>query len=81
MRLDHSDLLSESCAGEDRQQFLTAAADCDAMIIRSDKADKAMFDAAKKLKIIVRAGAGVDNIDLNAATEKGVVAINTPGTF
>merc|ERR1719401_3026146 len=49
------------------------------MIIRSDKANKELFDAAKQLKLIVRAGAGVDNIDLTAATEKNVVAMNTPG--
>merc|ERR1712038_1427635 len=62
-----------------RSQFLAAAAECDAMIIRSDKADKEMFEAAKGLKLIVRAGAGVDNIDLAAATEKKVVAMGTPG--
>merc|ERR1712038_1656968 len=62
-----------------RSQFLAAAAECDAMIIRSDKADKELFEAAKNLKLIVRAGAGVDNIDLVAATEKKVVAMNTPG--
>ena len=52
----------------------------DAVIIRSDIADKAFFDASvPDLKIIVRAGAGVDNIDLTAATAAGVVAMNTPG--
>jgi len=64
---------------KERSEFLTAAADCDAMIIRSDKATADLFDAAKKLKLIVRGGAGVDNIDLSAATAKGVVAMNTPG--
>ena len=64
---------------KERAQFLAAAAECDAMIIRSDKADREMFNAAAKLKLIVRAGAGVDNIDLAAATEKSVVAMNTPG--
>ncbi len=59
--------------------FIKAVADADALIIRSDKADKAVIDAANKLKIIVRAGAGYDNIDLQAATAKGVVAMNTPG--
>ncbi len=49
------------------------------MIIRSDKATKEVIDAAKKLKVIVRAGAGYDNIDLQACTERGVVAMNTPG--
>lgn len=59
--------------------FIRAVADADALIIRSDKADKAVIDAGNKLKIIVRAGAGYDNIDLQAATAKGVVAMNTPG--
>lgn len=59
--------------------FIQAVADVDAVIIRSDKADKAVIDAGSKLKIIVRAGAGYDNIDLSAASAKGVVAMNTPG--
>ena len=59
--------------------FIKAVADADALIIRSDKADKGVIDAGNKLKIIVRAGAGYDNIDLQAATAKGVVAMNTPG--
>jgi D-3-phosphoglycerate dehydrogenase len=59
--------------------FISAVADVDSVIIRSDKADKAVIDAGKSLKIIVRAGAGYDNIDLQAATEKGVCAMNTPG--
>ncbi|MCF8370700.1 MAG: 3-phosphoglycerate dehydrogenase [Bacteroidales bacterium] len=56
-----------------------AVADADAMIIRSDKATREVIESGKKLKIIVRAGAGYDNIDLEAASEKGVVAMNTPG--
>jgi D-3-phosphoglycerate dehydrogenase len=63
----------------DKQQLLDAVADVDAMIIRSDKADKEVIDAAKNLKIIVRAGAGYNNIDLDACTAAGVVAMNTPG--
>jgi D-3-phosphoglycerate dehydrogenase len=63
----------------EKSQLLEAVADVDAMIIRSDKADKEVLEAAKSLKIIVRAGAGYDNIDLQTATEKGVVAMNTPG--
>lgn len=59
--------------------FINAVSDADAVIIRSDIANREVIDAAKKLKIIVRAGAGYDNIDLAAATEKGVVAMNTPG--
>ncbi|MCK9219101.1 MAG: 3-phosphoglycerate dehydrogenase [Bacteroidales bacterium] len=61
------------------QDFINAVAEVDAVIIRSDKATKEVIDAGKKLKIIVRAGAGYDNIDLAAATAKGVVAMNTPG--
>lgn len=62
-----------------QEELVTAVADVDAMIIRSDKATKEVIDAAKKLKVIVRAGAGYDNIDLEACTAKGVVAMNTPG--
>lgn len=60
-------------------ELVAAVADADAMIIRSDKATKEVIDAAKKLKVIVRAGAGYDNIDLEACTANGVVAMNTPG--
>jgi D-3-phosphoglycerate dehydrogenase len=60
-------------------QLLEAVADVDAMIIRSDNATKEVLDAAKNLKIIVRAGAGYDNIDLAAATANNIVAMNTPG--
>lgn len=59
--------------------LIKAVADADAMIIRSDKATKQVIEAGKNLKLIVRAGAGYDNIDLAAATEKGIVAMNTPG--
>ena len=63
----------------EKQQLLDAVADADAAIIRSDKFTADVFDAAKNLKIVVRAGAGYDNIDLAAATAHGVVAENTPG--
>ena len=63
----------------DNSQLIEAVADVDAMIIRSDKATKEVLDAAKNLKVIVRAGAGFDNIDLSAATANNVVAMNTPG--
>lgn len=63
----------------DKAQLLDAVKDADALIIRSDKADADVFDAAKNLKIVVRAGAGYDNIDLAAATAHDVVAENTPG--
>ncbi|HRW95912.1 MAG TPA: NAD(P)-dependent oxidoreductase [Bacteroidales bacterium] len=62
-----------------KDELLAAVADVDAMIIRSDIADKAVIEHAKNLKIIVRAGAGYDNIDLTAASEHGIVAMNTPG--
>lgn len=63
----------------DQSDFINAVADVDALIIRSDKATAEVINAAKNLKIIIRAGAGYDNIDLAAATEKNVVAMNTPG--
>ena len=63
----------------DKSQLLAAVSDADALIIRSDKVDAEVLDAAKQLKIVVRAGAGYDNIDLEAATAHKVVAMNTPG--
>ena len=63
----------------DQTDLIKAVEDVDAMIIRSDKATREVIEAGKNLKIIVRAGAGYDNIDLEAATENGVVAMNTPG--
>lgn len=63
----------------DVQQFYDAVADVDALIVRSDKVTKEVIDHAKNLKIVVRAGAGFDNLDLAACTERGIVAMNTPG--
>lgn len=63
----------------DKKQLLDAVADADAIIIRSDIVDEEVLAAAKQLKIVVRAGAGYDNIDLAAATAHKVVAMNTPG--
>ena len=63
----------------EKAQLLDAVKDADAMIIRSDKVDAEVLGAAKNLKIVVRAGAGYDNIDLAAATAHDVVAENTPG--
>ena len=63
----------------DKSQLLEAVADANAIIIRSDKIDSEVLDAAKQLKIVVRAGAGYDNVDLDAATAHGVVVMNTPG--
>ena len=62
-----------------KQELLDAVADADGLIIRSDIVDKEVLDAAKQLKIVVRAGAGYDNIDLEASKANGVVAQNTPG--
>ena len=63
----------------DVQQLLDAVKDADAMIVRSDKVTPAVLDAAKQLKIVVRAGAGYDSIDTAYAKTKGVVVENTPG--
>ena len=63
----------------EKAQLLEAVADVDAIIIRSDKIDAEVLDAAKNLKIVVRAGAGYDNVDLEAATAHKVVVMNTPG--
>ena len=60
-------------------ELIESVADVDALIVRSDKVTKAVLDAAKKLKIVVRAGAGYDNLDLEACTAHNVVAMNTPG--
>lgn len=63
----------------DVQQFYTAVADVDALIVRSDKVTAEVVDAAKNLKIVVRAGAGFDNLNLAACTANNIVAMNTPG--
>lgn len=63
----------------DASQLLDAVKDADAMIVRSDKVTPAVLDAAPNLKIVVRAGAGYDNVDIAYAKEKGVVVENTPG--
>ena len=63
----------------DVSQLLDAVKDADALIVRSDKVTPAVLDAANNLKIVVRAGAGYDNVDIAYAKEKGVVVENTPG--
>lgn len=63
----------------DRAQLLDAVKDADALIVRSDIVDAALMDAAPQLKIVVRAGAGYDNIDLKATTAHNIVVENTPG--
>lgn len=64
---------------EGEPQLLEAVSDVDAMIIRSDRVTPAVLDAAPSLRIVVRAGAGYDNVDLAAASSHGVVVMNTPG--
>lgn len=63
----------------DRADLLSAVATADALIVRSDKIDAEIMAAAPDLKIIIRAGAGYDNIDLKAASERGIIVENTPG--
>ena len=73
----HTLALLEKYPGE--AELVAAVADADALIVRSDKVTAAVVEAAKKLKIVVRAGAGFDNLDLAACTAHNVVAMNTPG--
>ena len=63
----------------DAAQLLDAVKDADALIVRSDKVTPTVLDAAQSLKIVVRAGAGYDNVDTEYAKQKGVVVENTPG--
>ncbi len=62
-----------------KAELLEAVKDANALIVRSDIVDREVIEAATELKIVVRAGAGYDNLDLEACTEKGIVAMNTPG--
>ena len=64
---------------EAQADFVAAVADAEALIIRSDKVTEEVMAAAPKLKIVVRAGAGFDNVDLAAASARGIVVMNTPG--
>ena len=73
----HEVVLLEKYA--DNAELLDAVKDADALIVRSDKITKEVLDAAKNLKIVVRAGAGYDSIDTAYAKEKGIVVENTPG--
>jgi len=73
----HELVLLEKYTSQD--ELIEAVKNADAMIIRSDKANSAVIEAAQNLKIVVRAGAGYDNIDLEACSKKGIVAMNTPG--
>ena len=62
-----------------KDDFIKAVADVEGLIVRSDIVDTTILDAAKNLTVIVRAGAGVDSIDLEAAKQRGVCVMNTPG--
>ncbi len=64
---------------ESQDELIAAVKDADAIIIRSDKITKEVLDSAANLKIVVRAGAGYDNVDLAVASSKGIVVMNTPG--
>lgn len=64
---------------QEQSDLVSAAADVEALIVRSDKVTAEVLENAKKLKIVVRAGAGYDNVDLEAAKAHGVVVENTPG--
>ena len=63
----------------EKSQLLEAVSDADALIVRSDKVTAEVIAAAPRLKIVVRAGAGYDNLDLAACSERGIIAMNTPG--
>ena len=73
----HEVVLFEKYAAQ--EDLVAAVADAEAMIIRSDKVTAEVIAAAPKLKIVVRAGAGFDNVDLAAASARGIVVMNTPG--
>ncbi len=64
---------------QSQQELINAVRDVNALIVRSDKITKEVIDAAPNLEIIVRAGAGYDNIDIQYAKQKGIVVMNTPG--
>lgn len=63
----------------DEDALVSAVEDVDALIVRSDKVTPRVVEAARNLKIVVRAGAGYDNVDLDSCTSKGIVVMNTPG--
>jgi D-3-phosphoglycerate dehydrogenase / 2-oxoglutarate reductase len=68
-----------SCDGSDRSQLLTAIADADAVLVRSaTKVDAEALAAATRLKVVARAGVGLDNVDVPAATQAGVMVVNAP---
>ncbi|MCZ9344282.1 phosphoglycerate dehydrogenase, partial [Streptomyces sp. TRM76130] len=67
------------CNGADRAELLPAIADVDAILVRSaTKVDAEAIAAARKLKVVARAGVGLDNVDVSAATKAGVMVVNAP---
>ncbi|HEX2968542.1 MAG TPA: NAD(P)-dependent oxidoreductase [Bacteroidales bacterium] len=64
---------------KNKSDLLEAVSDADALIVRSDKVTSEVLDAARQLKIVVRAGAGYDNLDIQSCTDHNVIAMNTPG--
>lgn len=67
------------CKGSDRAELLPAIADVDAILVRSaTKVDAEALEAAHRLKVIARAGVGLDNVDVKAATQAGVMVVNAP---
>jgi len=65
--------------GPDREKLLAAVPEADALLVRSaTTVDAEVFDAAPKLKIVARAGVGLDNVDVDTATERGVLVVNAP---
>ena len=63
----------------EKEELIAAVRDVDGLIVRSDKVTAEVIEAAEQLKIVVRAGAGFDNVDLQAASARGIVVMNTPG--
>jgi D-3-phosphoglycerate dehydrogenase len=67
------------CDGADRSELLPAIADVDAILVRSaTKVDAEALAAARRLKVVARAGVGLDNVDVKAATQAGVMVVNAP---
>src|SRR5579862_3308535 len=74
-----SGITVQSAAKMSRDEVIAAIPNADALIIRSaTKVDRTMLEAAPKLKLVGRAGVGVDNVDLDAATDRGVIVMNAP---
>lgn len=75
----HGEFTVVEAAGKPREEILKLVADAEALIVRSEtQADSVLLAAGKKLRVVGRAGVGVDNVDLQAAKERGIVVMNTP---